>query len=85
MKHLNPINEYAKIISGRSNGASDEKIISDNIFYFDNPDIKDIIDYATASIGDKTENFTINHGWISVNDYENPGFEYSQHTVSYSS
>jgi len=70
MKHLKKYNESKDIIK------------SDNIFYFDNPNIKDIIEDTLSNLKDMVSSYKISHGWITDRPtvQDNPHFDYDQYT-----
>lgn len=56
MKYLKKYNESKEIIK------------SDNIFYFDDPDIKSIIEDTLSNVRDLVSSYKINRGWIRCSE-----------------
>lgn len=68
MKHLKKYNE------------SVDKIVSDNIFYFENPDIKSIIEDTLSNVKDLLSSYRISRGFITTHPNDDPIFTYEQYT-----
>jgi hypothetical protein len=68
MKHLKKYNESSDVIK------------SDNIFYFENPDIKSVIEDTLSNVKDLLSSYKISRGFITTYPGDEPYFAYEEYT-----